>query len=261
MSQLLIGTDPEFFLWDTEQGHHVSAHDMIPGDKKAPHKVPHGAIQVDGTAVEFNIDPAASYEEFENNISAVLKHLRKEIPRRYSFDFSPAIEYLPKYFKTLPATTKELGCDPDFNVKTNAVNVIPKSIGTIRTGSGHIHLGWTKGEDVQPGGDHFEDCRVMVRQLDKDLDYYLMTITTAYDKDVQRRKYYGNTGAFRAKPYGVEYRTPSNMWLRSMKQWKMVYDITNTCYNTVLSGKASPSISSRITMKYCEPDTVMKLGL
>ena len=58
MTQILVGCDPEVFV--AKGGKFISAHGMIPGTKKAPHKVERGAVQVDGMALEFNIDPAAS---------------------------------------------------------------------------------------------------------------------------------------------------------------------------------------------------------
>jgi len=56
MTQILVGCDPEYFV--KKNGIFQSAHGLIMGDKKNPQKVRNGAVQVDGMAVEFNIDPA-----------------------------------------------------------------------------------------------------------------------------------------------------------------------------------------------------------
>lgn len=55
-----IGADPEVFVG--REGQFFSAHGLVPGNKRRPHKVDRGAVQVDGMALEFNIDPASSYE-------------------------------------------------------------------------------------------------------------------------------------------------------------------------------------------------------
>ena len=64
-----VGADPEVFLGKGSQ--FVSAHDQLPGDRGNPHKVDKGAVQVDGMAAEFNIDPANDFEGFKSNLDTV----------------------------------------------------------------------------------------------------------------------------------------------------------------------------------------------
>lgn len=80
--ELKIGTDPECAIYDTENKMYVSAHDLIPGDKNNPFKVEKGAVQVDGLAAEFNIDPATTAEEFDDNISSVINQLTDMIKKK-----------------------------------------------------------------------------------------------------------------------------------------------------------------------------------
>ena len=234
-TEITIGCDPEFFLYDIDLKQFVSAHEMIPGDKKNPFKVDNGAIQVDGTAVEFNIDAASTAQEFEGNINSVLSYLRKTIPDKYEFKFSPAIHYNKKYFDALPKSTKELGCDPDFNAYTSATNPRPPAdkVGTMRTGSGHIHIGWTKDADIKDPS-HVWDCETLVKHLDSWFFWY----SHFWDDDTERQKLYGMKGSYRPKPYGVEYRVPSNAWLAhpQLYQWLFksvvdVFELTERGYN------------------------------
>ena len=60
--EILIGCDPEVFV--KKDGLFKSAHGLIKGDKKNPFKIRSGAVQVDGMALEFNIDPAHNEDEF-----------------------------------------------------------------------------------------------------------------------------------------------------------------------------------------------------
>lgn len=212
-----IGTDPEFFLLDQEKKDMlVSAHDIVPGNKKNPVKLPDGShVQADGTAVEFNIEPATSGVEFADKVKSALNELRKIIPERYKFHFKNYVTYNPTYFKSLPESAKELGCDPDYTASIQEIkqNRVPTTIGTTRTGSGHIHIGWTKNADTTPGSDHWWDAVTMINQME-----------TAYNpagnifdlENYRRQKYYGGSCAFRCKPYGTEYRTPSNHWLNDL---------------------------------------------
>lgn len=231
--QILVGCDPELFLKDAS-GKFVSAHTLLPGTKIEPYKVPRGAIQVDGVAAEFNIDPASSAAGFVTNIQTVMTMLRSRIGT-HQLVTEPFAVFEPSYFSTLPPETRELGCNPDFNAWTGQVNPAPDGEKTtMRTASGHVHIGWCK--DVNPFGKaHQEDCRMVVKQL----DYYLGMYSLLWDPDNTRRQLYGKAGAFRPKPYGCEYRVLSNQWLTNENLMSWVWQATYQGVRSLLDGKKS----------------------
>lgn len=227
---LLIGADPELFV--SEGDKFVSGYNMIPGTKKAPHPVKNGAVQVDGMALEFNIDPASTKTEFIRNINSVQRQLREMIPYKYRLKTVPTAHFEPELMASQPLEATELGCDPDFNAYTGLPNPRPNGDVPFRTGSGHIHVGWTEGMDINDP-DHLEACRMMTKQM----DVILGLLSPLWDKDTQRRTLYGNLGAFRPKPYGVEYRVLSNAWLRNDKLKRMVFELTSFAYNELINGR------------------------
>jgi hypothetical protein len=209
-SPLTIGADPELFL--KKDGNFVSGHDKLPGTKHDPYLVKDGALQVDGTALEFNIDPADTAEKFVERIGGVINimsaHIR-HIDKNLKIVAEPVAFYTPEYWKDIPDEAKVLGCEPDWNAWTGQINPKPNENVSFRTGSGHIHIGWT--EDKNPRKpDHFHDCLMAMKQMDCIL--YPMSFT--WDDDRKRRELYGKPGAFRPKPYGAEYRVLSNAWLQ-----------------------------------------------
>lgn len=217
--QIKIGADPELFLQNPNSGEFVSAHGLVPGTKRKPHKVPLGAVQLDGTAAEFNIDPALSMQEFSRNINAVMTHLQGMVPG-YNLSPTPAVFYDQAYFdQQVPSSAKELGCDPDFSGWTMCENPRPNAATNLRTGAGHIHIGWTEKAKVWDEH-HYMKCAAMARQM----DYYLGIWSLLWDKDPTRRSLYGKAGAFRPKPYGMEYRVMSNSWLSSEILIRWVYN-------------------------------------
>lgn len=230
--KILIGADPEFFLKNPNSGAFVSGHGLIPGDKRNPFQVPHGAVQVDGTALEFNIDPAATADEFVLNTERVLGTLRDMVDPGYKFAFEPVADYDPEYFSGLPDQVKVLGCDPDFNAWTGARNDPPPMDLPMRTASGHIHIGWTNNADPF-SANHIADCHTVVKQL----DYFLGVNSLLWDSDNRRRSMYGLAGACRYKPYGVEYRTLSNRWLASPLLQRWIFAATQKAIDSLESGK------------------------
>ena len=230
MTEFLIGCDPELFV--TKNDKLVSAYGLIPGTKHAPFEVDGGAVQVDGMALEFNINPAKTSQEFNDNINKVLGHLQQLVGEEYKFVFSPVAEFGQAYIDAQPSEAKELGCDPDYNVYTGGVNPKPDANLGIRTASGHVHVGWTDGQDVNDP-DHIEACQMVVRQLDVTLGF----ASKIWDRDTTRASMYGQVGTYRVKPYGVEYRTPSNVWVTEPSTRKIVFDITMNAVKQLLSGK------------------------
>lgn len=218
---ILIGTDPEIFVRDVE-GRYVSGHDLIPGTKAQPFPVMGGAIQVDGTALEFNTNPASTAKEFKDNIASVIAELTKafqSVRPDLVVTMTPTAVFDQAYFDTLPESAVELGCTPDYNAYTGEENVSPETSEPFRTGAGHIHLGWTKWENPHDE-EHFETCRGLVRQLDT----VLYPASLLWDSDDKRRTLYGKIGAFRPKSYGVEYRPMSNAYLRSEAVQEFVFE-------------------------------------
>jgi hypothetical protein len=228
--QFTIGCDPEFFL--KEGDNYVSAHDLVPGTKYDPFPLDGGAVQADGTAVEFNILPAGSSEEFSLNISRVLQQIRELVPARFSFYFRPSVEYDPAYFRRIPVAARQLGCDPDYNANLSGkMNKITKRPGTLRTGAGHIHIGW--GKDIEVYNPvHIKDCCEAVKYLDQTI----LPSESHWCDDRKRRTLYGAPGAFRPKNYGVEYRVLSNSWLRYPRLWPWLFESVTSSLEELARG-------------------------
>lgn len=228
MLKITVGCDPELFV--TKDGKFRSAWDLIPGTKEKPHKVENGAVQVDGCALEFNTDPVDNPDDFVRNINSVMGQLKEMVPG-YEFAIVPSCRFNGNHFRALPDEAKELGCTPDFNAYTLRENPRPDNTTTMRTASGHIHIGFC--EDADPtSDDHMLRCATLVKQL----DCYLGLPSVLFDRDVKRRKMYGGAGAFRPKSYGVEYRVLSNAWLLSEERMRFVFQQTKAAVDDLVSG-------------------------
>lgn len=224
MTKILVGADPEVFV--RQAGRFVSAHGLIQGNKDRPHKVDKGAVQVDGMALEFNIDPAESSDEFVLNISSVFDQLKAMVPQ-HEIAVVPVADFDMDYIRAQPAEARELGCNPDFDAYTGIANVKPQAERPMRTAAGHVHIGW--GENL---AGHDEQCRASTIQM----DFFLGLPSLFYDDDVRRRGMYGRAGCYRAKPYGVEYRTLSNAWLLNKERMAWVFRNTVKGMESLMGG-------------------------
>jgi hypothetical protein len=233
---LTIGCDPEVFVRDLDS--FVSAHGMSKGTKQEPVPLGCGAVQVDGTALEFNIPPAKTCKEFMDSVLEMrgeLDKLVKTFDPNYIIAATPTATFDKDYFeRQIPEENKLLGCDPDYDAWTGYPNQKPETDEPMRTGSGHIHLGiFPHDYKADPRNPlHFEACRTLVKQLDCAL--YFPSLL--WDRDRKRRALYGNIGAFRPKPYGVEYRVLSNAWLNDIRLVRWVYVATETAFTMLKSG-------------------------
>ena len=215
--KILVGADPEVFV--KKDGSFVSAHGMIPGTKKDPFRVEKGAVQVDGMALEFNIDPAGDEEEFLVNIRSVFSVLESMV-QGYEIHAVPVADFPLEYIRAQPEEAKELGCDPDYNGWTLAANDKPDAELPMRTASGHVHIGWDESCSLNGGRRHMREAAKVARQM----DFYLALPSLFYDEDTRRRSMYGKAGCMRVKPYGMEYRTLSNKWLTKDSLVKWVFN-------------------------------------
>jgi hypothetical protein len=219
LANITIGADPEIFVG--KRNEIVSGHHLPFGTKETPLPTTNGSVQVDGLALEVNVRPSKTRFEFVKNCGAVmhdLERLVKEADNEMYLVIQPTARFTPQYLESLPDTAKELGCNPDWNAYTLSENERPKADGNFRTAGGHIHIGW--GDGFNPSSlEHIAQCAMVAQQL----DYTVGLASLDYDRDALRRELYGKAGSFRPKPYGMEYRTLSPMWLLSLQHISLVH--------------------------------------
>lgn len=226
-NKFLFGADPEVFV--KSKGKAVSVYETgLPGSKESPFKTSAGAVQQDGFAAEFNIDPVPShdFERFNQNIVRTIADLRDQLNKdqngKFNLAIQPVMDFDPEYMADQPDHVKELGCNPDFNAYTLKENPMPEGDRPFRSGAGHMHYGW--GADIPTDNeDHLAICAGFVKMLDATVGLYM----TFIDREPRRRILYGKAGAFRPKPYGVEYRTPSNAWISTRDRRFLMHGLSN----------------------------------
>lgn len=211
--KLSIGADPELFVQNKETKEFISGHLFIPGTKDKPFALQKGAVQLDGVAAEFNILPAHSSKEFIEHINHTVNSMNQFLPdvTKYEYVNQPTALFSQEYFDNLPESVRELGCNPDYDAYTALPNDKPSTELPMRTGAGHIHIGFVQ----RPSNKYLEDMSFQEVCMDFaiQLDYALGVNSLLWDNDQKRRSMYGNPGCIRFKPYGVEYRTLSNAWV------------------------------------------------
>lgn len=218
--QTKIGADPELFIQDGYE--YISAHGILPGTKQEPFKVDKGAVQVDGMAFEFNIDPAINADEFDNNIKTVITQMEemvKKVSKSFKLSFVPFAKFSEEYFLAQPEKAKILGCDPDFST-VGAQQTPPPGLEKqpFRTAAGHVHIGWT--EDMRPfHPDHFLECQRIASVFRNDEFFKPKTML-----EKRRFQFYGSNGAFRPKSYGIELRAPSNRWVQTEENRRKMFN-------------------------------------
>lgn len=228
------GADPELMLVDANNKL-VSAIDInLPGTKEKPKKVTKGAVQRDNVMAEFNVNPANTSEEFEDNIRSVLKSLHKLVnPNRLVIRASADF---PK--KALDNDEARIfGCDPDFNAWTLDMNAVDglAAESPFRSAGGHFHVG-----KKRRSADLLDDPYGKIEVV-KMMDIFMGVPSVLIDPDPTspaRRKLYGGAGAHRPKDYGVEYRALGNFWVGSPKTVRLMYDLADLAVEMVLENQS-----------------------
>lgn len=219
-----IGSDPEVFLVDVT-GKYISSIGLIGGTKENPRPIREDgcAVQEDNVAVEFNTPPAETVDAFIEGIKFNLDYLTEFVKQRgLSLSIDASAEFPEDQLADPRAQV--FGCDPDFNAWTHKLNPRPTAQNmSLRAAGGHVHAG-CKDEDIDPW------------LMGQAMDLYLGVKSVGMDPDTKRRELYGKAGAVRIKPYGVEYRTLSNFWLKSPELQKWVYTQTLRACDFIKSG-------------------------
>jgi len=120
-----------------------------------------------------------------------------------------------------------IGCDPDYNAWTERRNPTRNGmeLGPVRTAAGHVHIG-VPNPNIAP---------IYRTYLARACDLMLgvPSILLEDDEENIRRQFYGAAGAYRPKPYGIEYRVLGNWWVKEDKYRKWIFNQAIRAVNTV----------------------------
>lgn len=223
---ITIGADPEVFV--SQDGEIISAENMTVGTKDNPFPISEEGhcLQKDNIMLEFNVPPSSTRDEFVDNINTCKEYIETLVAvhdAELTIQSSAIVK--EKYLQSRQA--KEFGCEPDLNVYLKGPNEPINAATNLRTCGGHIHIGFEKAPMM--GIDDIE-------HIVKAMDMVLGLKSLALDNDDKRRSMYGKAGSFRVKPYGIEYRTLSNFWIKDDELIKWAFDNTLEAINLVTSG-------------------------
>jgi len=229
---LRVGCDPELFLFSKSRNMYISAEGLVPGTKEDPYPLKDGAVQRDGTALEFNIAPCTSAGEFCYNVNSVKEQCQALVGSDIELRAVPFVTFDKDYYTTLSPGSKLLGCEPDYAGWYGYRNKPPKPIPMSHTGGGHLHTGWTEGQGPFERS-HFNDCTFLSGMQDTYFSFFVKN----WDTDTRRHEMYGKGAAFRPKSYGVELRSLSNAWVGEPKIYGWLFDSCKWVFDVLSDGK------------------------
>lgn len=204
---ITFGADPEIFL--EKDGEILSAIGLLGGTKNAPRPVGNGIfVQEDNVTAEFNVPASSEIEDIWiscKQATAIIEFMTEAQPIYRS------VMEMPEKALMEPQAWV-FGCKPDFNVWELGPSKSEPLNDNYRVAGGHIHIGI---EGLN---------KVEIIDAVRFLDLFLAPLDAVSDLDGSlRRKHYGKAGSIRFKPYGFEYRTPSNLWLDDKKLFRAYF--------------------------------------
>lgn len=214
---IILGADPELFLED-HAGKVISVIGKIGGTKAKPRPIKElgkgFAIQEDNVLLEYNIPPAKSAMAWVNNHKVMLDFLKNKVGAMGLLLSSKASHSMDLDQLNHPAAFV-FGCEPDFDAWALEWNKKPESNDpNFRTGGAHVHVSYP---NPSPH---------MSVKIARMMDLFVGGPLAMKDPDDKRAKFYGRPAAIRFKPYGLEYRTPSNYWIQDPNNMMEVWNQT-----------------------------------
>jgi hypothetical protein len=229
-----FGSDPEIFLLDKE-GSVVPSKVLLGESKFEVSNV--GEVVQDGFQVELHPYDSFCRQIAASNIAYLITEFDKHVREKgYMLSFAHGYTLKKKEFERLPVEERVFGCNPTVNAYDEFLKKPSGETVRLRTGGGHIHLALPHG--VRGNAKYAE-------KLVRVLDILVGNTCVLFDQteaSTKRRKYYGRAGEFRMKPYGIEYRVPSNFWLRSYFLWSMVSGLSREAVMMTLTGSVATEL-------------------
>jgi hypothetical protein len=274
--EIVLGSDPEFFLvekgkFDLVPPYYLQKYyglkvleyykDIVPNEEEEIGKF-HPIyfknnlfnIMMDGALFEATITPSTNPIDIHNQIQEVINKL-EELGKPYGLvplHRPVATLDIDKFFTNvddeLVRQSVIAGCDPAFDAIDESFisKVVSLDGWKIRAAGGHLHA------SVEGINLHKD-----IKNLVKLLAIHVGTLTTLLsefpEEELQRMEVFGAPGRYRPQTYpnnirGVEYRTPSNSWLRNLDIIERVFEATKKAIQTYIEGNYGKMI-----FDYLEP--------
>ena len=196
-----IGSDPEFFY--EKDGVVVPSSEVLASD--------HTHVIRDGVQGELNPSPDNCRQRSGARfLEALEEAIGYGMLAGADLSLKQAVEVPDSVWDRMSDQDKEFGCNPTLNVYKEDIEKPSGTETRLRSAGGHVHISLSKAHKLRH--------RTFVKLLDIVVGNTLVLI----DRDPAnktRRTIYGRAGEYRLKEYGVEYRVPSNFWIRHYILW------------------------------------------
>jgi len=211
MKVISVGSDPEFFIQDRD-GRVVTSRGIVPGTKEKPRPLIWGAVHRDNVTCELNPLPADNEREFSDNFNNLKQEVETKLLSRKGMTLVTKTSHVFDEAQLDYKEARMFGCSGDSSIWAHIQEpTVLDPFNNVRCAGGHAHIaiaGFTQ--------------RAIVPIVSR-LDLFISVPLVLVDPDNIRRQSYGKAGTFRIKPYGIEYRTPSNAWCKSDEIRRWVY--------------------------------------
>lgn len=256
-----LGSDPEVFI-QNQEGKIIGSEHVI-GKRGLTKKNPYDEddrVVVDGVQAELHPSPSTCRQTLSNNIRSCFTVLKERMDKKgCSLSTSGVVKVDKKELEKLSEEAQQLGCAPSLNTYDShaKINVDPKKY-LIRSAGGHIHLGVTDNISAWKAGHKSQEHPFTPENAVPLLDLFVGNTCVLIDRDpaqAERRKVYGRAGEYRLPKHGLEYRTPSNFWIRHYTLMSLVMNLARIPVTLLLSPHSSYCEHPEIMVKWLQENT------
>lgn len=219
ITNVRLGSDPEFFIVDKNTRQHKSAVGLIGGSKDLPRFLKAGyGVQEDNVALELTLPPTNHYLKMFNDCAWILNVINKELEPKglvvLNDDSADAVSFSDEELNTDAA--RLFGCSASFNSWNLEMNPSPKATDSNRRSIGkHLHISY---KDM-----NYETSINLLRVLDL---YLTVPSIIMNPNGALRRTLYGKAGEHRISSVTAELRTLGFNWFETKEHTKFVFDNT-----------------------------------
>lgn len=234
-----VGQDCEAAIYDKKKERIVSAIPILKKGKEEKIDLGDGYyFYFDNCNLEMNIPPAYSNEEFVYNNVTVIDRMKKYLGNRYDIAIVASHNYTEQECNHDHA--KMAGCMPEFLARPEPEMRTPPDLSgtTLRAMAGHIHC-WLK-DYTKYQQEHFLLEPYSKINVVRNMDIFVGLSTVLLDQAPEsrvRKQQYGVLSSHRPTEGGIEYRTPSNFWLKSRELMSLMFDLTQFSVDVTIENR------------------------